>query len=115
MPSPLSSTRQYTISPFRVHAPRVVARGAVVAGELLLPAVEALAPGDAAEALGCERKEDCLVLREAIEDPRERLDRTAGLLAAVAERAEIPPSSVYHFFASVPALLEALIEQALAK
>ena len=42
----------------------------------------------AAEALGCERKEDCLVLREAIEDPRERLDRTAGLLAAVAERAE---------------------------
>lgn len=27
---------------------------------------------------------------------------------AVAERAAIPPSSVYHFFASVPALLEAL-------
>ncbi|WP_213878387.1 TetR/AcrR family transcriptional regulator [Pseudomonas sp. dw_358] len=27
---------------------------------------------------------------------------------AVAERAQIPPSSVYHFFASVPALLEAL-------
>ncbi len=27
---------------------------------------------------------------------------------AVAERAGIPPSSVYHFFASVPALLEAL-------
>ena len=26
----------------------------------------------------------------------------------VAERAQIPPSSVYHFFASVPALLEAL-------
>ncbi|MEE4922660.1 TetR/AcrR family transcriptional regulator [Pseudomonas alliivorans] len=27
---------------------------------------------------------------------------------SVAERADIPPSSVYHFFASVPALLEAL-------
>ncbi|CAK9892318.1 MULTISPECIES: TetR/AcrR family transcriptional regulator [Pseudomonas] len=27
---------------------------------------------------------------------------------SVAERAQIPPSSVYHFFASVPALLEAL-------
>lgn len=27
---------------------------------------------------------------------------------SVAERAGIPPSSVYHFFASVPALLEAL-------
>lgn len=33
----------------------------------------------------------------------------AGLsIYAVAERAAIPPSSVYHFFASVPALLEAL-------
>ncbi|MBD9426229.1 TetR/AcrR family transcriptional regulator [Pseudomonas sp. PDM15] len=33
----------------------------------------------------------------------------AGLtIYAVAERADIPPSSVYHFFASVPALLEAL-------
>lgn len=33
----------------------------------------------------------------------------AGLtIYAVAERAGIPPSSVYHFFASVPALLEAL-------
>lgn len=33
----------------------------------------------------------------------------AGLtIYAVAERANIPPSSVYHFFASVPALLEAL-------
>jgi AcrR family transcriptional regulator len=52
--------------------------------------------------------------------------RIAGILAAarellaeqgvaalsiysVAERAGIPPSSVYHFFASVPALLEALV------
>ena len=33
----------------------------------------------------------------------------AGLsVYSVAERAQIPPSSVYHFFASVPALLEAL-------
>ncbi|MHA6494792.1 TetR/AcrR family transcriptional regulator [Pseudomonas borbori] len=33
----------------------------------------------------------------------------AGLsIYSVAERAEIPPSSVYHFFASVPALLEGL-------
>ncbi|MCY1364930.1 Bacterial regulatory protein, tetR family [compost metagenome] len=33
----------------------------------------------------------------------------AGLsIYTVAERAQIPPSSVYHFFASVPALLEAL-------
>ncbi|WP_156355215.1 TetR/AcrR family transcriptional regulator, partial [Pseudomonas endophytica] len=29
---------------------------------------------------------------------------------SVAERAAIPPSSVYHFFANVPALLEALTE-----
>src|SRR3990167_8238996 len=29
-------------------------------------------------------------------------------LYGVAERAQIPPSSVYHFFASVPALLEGL-------
>jgi len=46
------------------------------------------------------------------------LDAARELLAAegvaslsiysVAERADIPPSSVYHFFASVPALLEAL-------
>jgi len=46
------------------------------------------------------------------------LDAARALLAAdgvaslsiysVAERAEIPPSSVYHFFASVPALLEGL-------
>ncbi|MDH1264050.1 TetR/AcrR family transcriptional regulator [Pseudomonas sp. GD03944] len=46
------------------------------------------------------------------------LDSARGLLAeqgvaslsiySVAERAAIPPSSVYHFFASVPALLEAL-------
>jgi AcrR family transcriptional regulator len=46
------------------------------------------------------------------------LDAARGLLAeqgvaglsiySVAERAGIPPSSVYHFFASVPALLEAL-------
>jgi AcrR family transcriptional regulator len=35
--------------------------------------------------------------------------RVAGLsIYSVAERAQIPPSSVYHFFASVPALLEAL-------
>ncbi|WP_339515351.1 TetR/AcrR family transcriptional regulator [Pseudomonas sp. RL_15y_Pfl2_60] len=33
----------------------------------------------------------------------------AGLsIYSVAERAQIPPSSVYHFFTSVPALLEAL-------
>ncbi len=33
----------------------------------------------------------------------------AGLsIYSVAERAQIPPSSVYHFFASVPAILEAL-------
>ncbi|WP_137817712.1 TetR/AcrR family transcriptional regulator [Pseudomonas sp. 2FG] len=33
----------------------------------------------------------------------------AGLsIYSVAERAEMPPSSVYHFFASVPAILEAL-------
>ncbi|MFS2162023.1 TetR/AcrR family transcriptional regulator [Pseudomonas sp. Pseusp122] len=46
------------------------------------------------------------------------LDAARELLAAegvtslsiysVAERAQIPPSSVYHFFASVPAMLEAL-------
>ncbi|MGE8407487.1 MAG: TetR/AcrR family transcriptional regulator [Pseudomonas sp.] len=46
------------------------------------------------------------------------LDAARALLASegvaslsiysVAERAQIPPSSVYHFFASVPALLEAL-------
>lgn len=46
------------------------------------------------------------------------LDAARALLAAegvaslsiysVAERAQIPPSSVYHFFASVPALLQAL-------
>ena len=33
---------------------------------------------------------------------------TGLTIYAVAERAGIPPSSVYHFFASVPALLEAL-------
>ncbi|OEC33707.1 transcriptional regulator, TetR family [Pseudomonas cuatrocienegasensis] len=33
---------------------------------------------------------------------------TSLSIYAVAERAAIPPSSVYHFFASVPALLEAL-------
>ena len=46
------------------------------------------------------------------------LDAARTLLAAegvaslsiysVADKAQIPPSSVYHFFASVPALLEAL-------
>lgn len=37
---------------------------------------------------------------------------TASLsIYTVAERADIPPSSVYHFFASVPALLEALTGQ----
>jgi AcrR family transcriptional regulator len=36
-------------------------------------------------------------------------DGVASLsIYSVAERAEIPPSSVYHFFASVPALLEGL-------
>lgn len=36
-------------------------------------------------------------------------DGTAGLsIYAVAERADIPPSSVYHFFPSVPVLLQAL-------
>jgi len=36
-------------------------------------------------------------------------DGVASLsIYGVAERAQIPPSSVYHFFASVPALLEAL-------
>lgn len=36
-------------------------------------------------------------------------DGVASLsIYSVAERAQIPPSSVYHFFASVPALLEAL-------
>ncbi|MBF7730041.1 TetR/AcrR family transcriptional regulator [Pseudomonas sp. N040] len=37
---------------------------------------------------------------------------TAALsIYSVAERAGIPPSSVYHFFASVPALLEALTSE----
>ncbi|MDF3935191.1 TetR/AcrR family transcriptional regulator [Pseudomonas citronellolis] len=39
-------------------------------------------------------------------------DGTAGLsIYAVAERAGIPPSSVYHFFPSVPALLQALTSE----
>ena len=40
----------------------------------------------------------------------ELAEHGAGALSiySVAERAQIPPSSVYHFFASVPALLEAL-------
>jgi len=47
------------------------------------------------------------------------LDAARGLLASegvdnlsiygVASRAQIPPSSVYHFFASVPALLQAFV------
>ena len=67
------------------HAAGIARVVAGPAGIVLYPR-EGVTPD--AEALGCERKEDCLVLREAIEDPRERLDRTAGLLAAVAERAE---------------------------
>ncbi|MET1079846.1 MAG: TetR/AcrR family transcriptional regulator [Pseudomonas sp.] len=39
-------------------------------------------------------------------------DGVASLsIYSVAERAQMPPSSVYHFFASVPALLEALTAQ----
>lgn len=43
----------------------------------------------------------------------ELAEHGAGALSiySVAERAGIPPSSVYHFFASVPALLEALTSQ----
>ncbi|MFJ3482656.1 TetR/AcrR family transcriptional regulator [Pseudomonas sp. NPDC090202] len=49
---------------------------------------------------------------ESILDAARTLLASGGVASlsiySVAERAEIPPSSVYHFFASVPALLEAL-------
>lgn len=49
---------------------------------------------------------------DAILDAARTLLATEGVsslsIYSVAERAEIPPSSVYHFFAGVPALLEAL-------
>ncbi|MCV4344387.1 TetR/AcrR family transcriptional regulator [Pseudomonas capsici] len=49
---------------------------------------------------------------DSILDAARTLLATEGVASlsiySVAERAEIPPSSVYHFFASVPALLEAL-------
>jgi AcrR family transcriptional regulator len=49
---------------------------------------------------------------DSILDAARELLATEGVASlsiySVAERAQIPPSSVYHFFASVPALLEAL-------
>ncbi|MBB1498757.1 helicase-related protein [Paracoccus sp. MC1862] len=69
---------------------REAAHAAGIARVVAGPAGIVLYPreGVAPDAEGLERQEDCLVLREAIEDPRERLDRTAELLAAIVESSE---------------------------